>query len=335
MIKFDKGKDGKSYSKIAREFQQKLRNSSSKKTPYNLIPELLAMPSGLSDKEKNFLSYFVENDFANLDQLITLRPDQFDSKHQEILMIAASLNVQQLDGKSDASKRWKKALETIFGYKSFNQIIGRKWFLDELDFKTCPYCNINLFAEVSNKTSSTTKLILFEIDHFYKKSTHPWFSMSFFNLVPSCLVCNQRLKGNANVGYSTHLHPYADSFHQLAEFDTVPDSRLFLPQVERIDLLCITEAHLERTKKTIRLYRLEELYQYYIHEAEQVHEEFAQMAQSRSRKDPILPGIKNSIITDHDLSEIRRRHRIPANESEIGKFSLGKLRFDLYQKLIP
>ncbi len=225
-------------------------------------------------------------------------------------------------------------MEAIFGYQSFNRIIGRKWFLDELDFKTCPYCNINFFPEVSSRSTSTKKIILFEIDHFYKKSTHPWFSMSFYNLIPSCLICNQRLKGKANVGYSTHLHPYIDSFHLLAEFDTVPDLRLFLP-VERIDLICITDAHRERTKKTIRLYRLKDLYQYFIHEAEQVYEEFAQMAQSRSRRDPILSGNKRSIITDVDMSEIRRKHRIPANESEIGQFSLGKLRFDLYQKLKP
>jgi hypothetical protein len=205
-----------------------------------------------------------------------------------------------------------------------------------LAITVCPYCNINFFAEVSSRSDPKKQLLILEMDHYYKKSTYPWFSMSFFNLVPSCLICNQRLKGKADVALSSHLHPYADSFHQLVKFSALPDLRFFDSNIEKIEIEYRSTPECARTKETIRLYRLRDLYQYFIHEVEHIREEYRKRVMDLQREPLILGKGEQQIqlkIEESDLNDIQKWHRIPRNELEIRQFTLGKLKFDIYQEL--
>ena len=59
-------------------------------------------------------------------------------------------------------------------------------FVKALDLKTCPYCNRNYTFVVDEKSGKLRP----EIDHFYPKSIYPFLAMSFYNLIPSCPICN-------------------------------------------------------------------------------------------------------------------------------------------------
>ncbi len=59
-------------------------------------------------------------------------------------------------------------------------------FVKILDLKTCPYCNRNYTFVVDEKSGKLRP----EIDHFYPKSIYPFLAMSFYNLIPSCPICN-------------------------------------------------------------------------------------------------------------------------------------------------
>ena len=52
--------------------------------------------------------------------------------------------------------------------------------------RTCPYCNINRIDVLNNPS-----LLTGELDHFIPKTLYPIFSVSFFNLIPSCKICNK------------------------------------------------------------------------------------------------------------------------------------------------
>ncbi|PEC81952.1 hypothetical protein [Bacillus cereus] len=56
-----------------------------------------------------------------------------------------------------------------------------------------------------------------ELDHFLPKHKYPLFSMSAYNLVPSCKICNQSLKGDIEFNYEEFYSPFEkgieDSFH--------------------------------------------------------------------------------------------------------------------------
>ena len=74
-------------------------------------------------------------------------------------------------------------------------------FVKKLDLKSCPYCNRNYIFIVENDK------IRPEIDHFYPKSKYPFFAMSFFNLIPSCPLCNHTKSSKFELNM---VNPYSD-----------------------------------------------------------------------------------------------------------------------------
>ncbi len=57
-------------------------------------------------------------------------------------------------------------------------------------------------------------------DHFFKKSAFPWLSLSFYNLVPSCYVCNSNFKGQKVFSTEKYLHPFIEGFEGVLNFET-------------------------------------------------------------------------------------------------------------------
>jgi hypothetical protein len=55
------------------------------------------------------------------------------------------------------------------------------------------------------------KIMRPQFDHWFPKSKYPLLALSFYNLIPSCSVCNSSAKGDATFLLDTHLHPYIDS----------------------------------------------------------------------------------------------------------------------------
>ncbi len=86
-----------------------------------------------------------------------------------------------------------------------------------LNVKTCPYCNMHytLYAN-EPRVRSVRKLSRFQFDHFFDKSRYPMLSMSFYNLIPSCGVCNLgKSAGKLTLDY----HPYLSDIHKLFHFE--------------------------------------------------------------------------------------------------------------------
>ncbi|MCU0439436.1 MAG: HNH endonuclease [Raineya sp.] len=59
-----------------------------------------------------------------------------------------------------------------------------KVLIDALNLSVCPYCNRNFI-----KSTSTHRID--ELDHFFPKQKYPFLALSFYNLIPSCKVCNK------------------------------------------------------------------------------------------------------------------------------------------------
>lgn len=76
----------------------------------------------------------------------------------------------------------------------------------------CPYCNrqYTLTIEQQNEDGDVVAHIAKpHFDHWYPKETFPLLALSFYNLVPSCSVCNSSIKGNAVMGVAKYIHPYS------------------------------------------------------------------------------------------------------------------------------
>lgn len=77
---------------------------------------------------------------------------------------------------------------------------------NNLDIPTCPYCNRIYTKTVVNPSKITRPTF----DHWFPKSKHPLLAISFFNLIPSCNICNSG-KSDEPFDINTHFHPYFKS----------------------------------------------------------------------------------------------------------------------------
>lgn len=85
-----------------------------------------------------------------------------------------------------------------------------------LNIRACPYCNLNYIDPIikTNVDGTSEPVLRSHLDHFYSKSKYPFFTLSFFNLIPSCYECNSGLKkDNDFVAY-----PYLDNIDDVAHF---------------------------------------------------------------------------------------------------------------------
>jgi len=116
---------------------------------------------------------------------------------------------------------WSKTSLGIAIYEAFNYENYREKVLVEvammLNVKSCPYCNMHytLYAN-EQRPRSVRKLSKFQFDHFFDKSRYPMLSMSFYNLIPSCPMCNQ---GKSAGQLSLTYHPYHSDIHKLFHFE--------------------------------------------------------------------------------------------------------------------
>lgn len=129
-----------------------------------------------------------------------------------------------------------------------------------LDINTCPYCNRNTIYNLKYSKKRTS-----ELDHFYPISKYPFFGLSFYNLIPSCKVCNKIKLDNADKEY---INPYDErfDFNKNAKFDFKIRGVDFYRVEEEIKLKCklnekISLEEKKRIKNNIRDFKLFDLYQ--------------------------------------------------------------------------
>lgn len=98
---------------------------------------------------------------------------------------------------------WIYDLIKVFDYSKLPKTLSYK-LITESGVSVCPYCNEN---NIYN-TDGDHKSYRSELDHFFPKSKFPFLSLSLYNLIPSCNICNGPLKGNFDTFYNKAAYPY-------------------------------------------------------------------------------------------------------------------------------
>lgn len=121
-------------------------------------------------------------------------------------------------------------INKIFDYENWflnldpDGVWGPYQLTKSLGLKVCSYCNRQYTFSLSKGKNKITRP---ELDHFLPKNENPLLSLSFFNLIPSCTVCNRDCKGKISFSYQTHFSPYeANSKHELIKYDYYPKTYL-------------------------------------------------------------------------------------------------------------
>lgn len=154
----------------------------------------------------------------------------------------------------------------------------RHQLIDSLNIKTCPYCNRQYITSWGGEKTTA------ELDHYYQKALFPLFSLSSFNFIPSCHVCNSLMKGGK---YKETLYPYAYAADEYIKFEitlkanqkqkNIVDIWLGKGKRSMIDInniykleivnLCNNEVVKKLINNEIELFRLRELYANHLDQA--------------------------------------------------------------------
>jgi len=129
---------------------------------------------------------------------------------------------------------------------------GAYTFVQTLNLKTCPYCNRNYTFVVNDKTGKLRP----EIDHFHPKSIYPFLSMSFFNLIPSCSICNHTKSNKVEEDLDNPYDIEPNSY----QFTYTPQSVDFLDVKEKEYNFDSFEIEIRGNQNNIKLFKLEQLY---------------------------------------------------------------------------
>lgn len=223
---------------------------------------------------------------------------------------------------------------SIFNYDTFisNETWNAYKLTDALGITVCPYCNRNYIHTSSTEYGKTRP----ELDHFFLKSKYPFLSISLYNLIPSCHICNSNLKGTKDFYLVKHLHPYEEDrirdfcfavkYHDDTIEELVADISKFdiqlTPLTEDPEILnCI-----ENSKKT---FQLNELYNFHKDVAQELL--FKSVYYNKTK----IEELRTILGEDSEIDDNFLKRVIIGNYADInnlGKRSLAKYSYDIVTK---
>lgn len=155
---------------------------------------------------------------------------------------------EYLETELDKLGEWnnnKSKLLQLFDYE--NRISKNKNNSYELSKRigrnTCVYCN-RIYTHTVTEIATGRKIIRPDFDHWLSKAEHPLLSMSIYNLIPSCPICNRGITLQRHFQLTKHIHPYLSAPETSFKFQYVP-----LPNAEwDVKITNYTEKEFETAK---------------------------------------------------------------------------------------
>lgn len=123
---------------------------------------------------------------------------------------------QEFGDSEQSRKLFKTLLQGIFGYERLQKKPLFNRLVQSMNVPVCPYCNRALTTTV--QTSPGGSLRQNQMDHYLPKDIYPSFSVSLYNLIPSCANCNHQKRDST----ALVLYPYREGLGDALRFRTVP-----------------------------------------------------------------------------------------------------------------
>lgn len=141
-----------------------------------------------------------------------------------------------------------KTLLEVFDYKKVLSKSKSKsyWLTRVKEQEVCTYCNrqytFTVIKDLKNgkRENDDSRIARPALDHWFPESLYPIMSLSFYNLIPSCTICNSSAKGDALFKFETHIHPYLnDKPNPTFKFGYLPNGKRWT--VDFIDVTDVKE----------------------------------------------------------------------------------------------
>lgn len=246
-----------------------------------------------------------KNDF-NLEKLITL-------DYKELCDLKVFI-----DDNKDLTKLTE--IQKDYFYTLY-QRLKKPEYIKDLDITVCPYCNRNyIFNFKKSKSLEATA----QLDHFFDKSTYPYFSVSIFNLVPSCQTCNQRKSKKQTDIY----HPFIESLNDDMKFGLkIKDSKFYY---DKDSLEIEIPKNIDKVNSHIETFNIQNLY----NEHKDIALELIQKAQiyNESYIDELYQKYEGTLFKNRE-DVLRHITGGYIEDKDINKRPLSKLIKDISEEL--
>ncbi|MCG3694452.1 HNH endonuclease [Aliarcobacter butzleri] len=153
-------------------------------------------------------NYYKEIAKSKADKFNGLTFEEYYNKHYKKILIYELKEIlcgnfeKLIEIKNKLGKKDDNKIKSFFNYDKakstkFIPLISKlqpkisNFFQENIEVHTCYYCNID-FINTFKKNNETKNA--FTLDHVLEKADYPFLALSLYNLVPSCYVCNSKVK---------------------------------------------------------------------------------------------------------------------------------------------
>lgn len=199
----------------------------------------------------------------HLEIMKELIPGYDDKEFENLKMANHKKEDDRIDAENHLMEKYSllKTLFTVFDYRhALSQNKSRSYWLTKMKGQdVCTYCNrqytFTVIKDLKNgkRENDDSRIARPALDHWFPESLYPIMSLSFYNLIPSCTICNSSAKGDALFKFGTHIHPYLnDKPNPTFKFGYLPNGKRWT-----VDFIDVTDV---KEKQMLDDFHLRELY---------------------------------------------------------------------------
>jgi len=169
--------------------------------------------------------------------------------------------------KDKLGKKTDNSIKRFFNYDKKSSVLISKLqpkisrFVEEnIEIHTCYFCNIDFINKFKISNGKTKNA--FTLDHFVDKATYPYLALSLYNLVPSCYLCNSKVKGTNEIqGLSPSSKKF--DFDEKVKFKTFLNNQNLAIEKSEDFKLYLKDDFSDKFNSYIRVLELDNRYKYH------------------------------------------------------------------------
>lgn len=277
--------------------------------------------------DKSAITDYINLLIADYPKVLTLEPiewKQYLDKYNEVLkrepdMLKAKVAYRKMETKVLTGKLYERIIECL-QYAKARVILGE--IHQQMGLKTCVYCN-------TIPTMSNHGEVFYQMDHYLPQSLYPFLGTCFYNLQPSCGVCNDHKKTkNCDFG----LYVNSEQHKELSPFRFVPKVKNLdgpYPECEDIQFRGKEANVTKESKAHEEMFHINNLYAGYKDEVSALYTDAYKMNPSIVEVNAACWGIP---ATKKDVLAYMSGH-LSLEEKDVHQKTLTKLKQDTIKQL--
>ena len=277
--------------------------------------------------DKSAITDYIDLLIADYPKVLTLEPiewKQYIDKYNEVLKREPNMLTTEVAYRKTKKKVFKgKLYERIIiclQYAEARVILGE--IHQQMGLKTCVYCN-------AIPTMSKNGEVFYQMDHYLPQSLYPFLGTCFYNLQPSCGVCNDHKKTqDCDFG----LYVNSEQHKELSPFRFVPKVKNLdgpYPECEDIQFRGKEANVTKESKAHEEMFHINNLYAGYKDEVSALYTDAYKMNPSMVEVNAACWGIP---ATKKDVLAYMSGH-LSLEEKDVHQKTLTKLKQDTIKQL--